>query len=102
MSIGLVLLIAAILIPIASGEIDFTSIKNVCTSWIGIIAMVISLFTTYLSGLGIQYLTVQGHGNIMPSLILGAVLAASFLGGVPVGPLITSGMLAFVVKIFNK
>ncbi|WP_113920134.1 DUF441 domain-containing protein [Alkalibaculum bacchi] len=102
MSIGLVLLIAAILIPIASGEINLGNIKNVFTSWIGIIAMLISLFTTYLSGLGVQYLTVQGHGNIMPSLIFGAVIAASFLGGVPVGPLITSGMLAFVLKLIHK
>lgn len=102
MSIGLVLLIAAILIPIASGEVNSTDIKKAFTSWIGIIAMLTSLFTTYLSGLGVEYLTVQGHGNIMPSLIFGAVIAASFLGGVPVGPLITSGMLAFVLKIFQK
>lgn len=102
MFVGLVLLIAAILIPIANGKITAINIRSVFTSWVGIAALIVSLFTTYLSGLGLQYLTVQGHGDIMPSLILGAVIAAAFLGGVPVGPLITSGMLALGLKLINK
>lgn len=102
MSFGLILLIAAILIPIANGKITVINIKNVFISWVGIAALLISLFTTYLSGLGLQYLTVQGHGEIMPALILGSVIAAAFLGGVPVGPLITSGIVALVVKLFHK
>lgn len=99
---GLVLLIAAILIPIADGKVTSVNIRNVFTSWIGIAALLISLFTTYLSGLGLQYLTVEGHSDVMPALILGAVIAAAFLDGVPVGPLITSGMLALGFKLFHK
>jgi uncharacterized membrane protein (DUF441 family) len=102
MTLGLILLIAAILIPIADGKYTAINIKNVFTSWIGIAALLISLFTTYLSGLGLQYLTVQGHGDVMPALILGAAIAAAFLGGVPVGPLITSGMIALGVKLLHK
>jgi uncharacterized membrane protein (DUF441 family) len=99
---GLVILTAAILIPIANGKFTFINIKNVFISWIGIFAFLLSLLTTYLSGLGLKYLTVEGHGDIMPAMILGAVIAAAFLGGVPVGPLITSGMIALGVKIFHK
>lgn len=99
---GLVLLIAAILIPIANGNITITNIRNVFTTWVGMTAVVLSFFTTYLSGLGLKYLTIQNHGDIMPALILGAVAAAAFLGGVPVGPLITSGILSLLVKVFNK
>jgi len=102
MFLGLVLLIAAILIPIANGQITPTNIKAIFTSWTGIVALLISLFTTYLSGIGLQYLTVQGHGDVMPALILGAVIAAAFLDGVPVGPLITSGILALGIKLFHK
>lgn len=102
MFIGLVLLIAAILIPIANGKVTSINIREVFTSWIGIAALLISLLTTYLSGLGLQYLTVEGHGDVMPALILGAVIAAAFLDGVPVGPLITSGMLALGIKLFHK
>ena len=102
MYLGLVLLIAAILIPIANEQITIMNIKNIFSSWIGIAALIISLFTTYLSGLGLQYLTVQGHGDVMPALILGAVIASAFLDGVPVGPLITSGMLALGIKLFHK
>jgi uncharacterized membrane protein (DUF441 family) len=99
---GLVLLIAAILIPIANGKITFVDVKGVFLSKIGIIALLLSLFTTYLSGIGLNYLTVQGNTDVMPALIFGAVAAAAFLGGVPVGPLIASGMLALVAKVINK
>ncbi|MDS1002412.1 DUF441 domain-containing protein [Clostridium sporogenes] len=99
---GLILIIAAILIPIANEKVTFVDIKNTFTSYLGIIALLLSIFTTYLSGLGLQYLTVNKHGDIMPAMILGSVLAASFLGGVPVGPLITSGILALIIKLFHK
>jgi len=102
MTCGLILLIAAIMIPIANGHITAQNIKNVFTSWIGITALVLSFITTYLSGRGLNYLTVQGHGDIMPAMILGAVAAASFLGGVPVGPLITSGILAIFAKMIHQ
>ncbi|MGH4121466.1 MAG: DUF441 domain-containing protein [Clostridium sp.] len=99
---GIIFLIAAIMIPIANGHITAENIKNVFTSWIGITALVLSFLTTYLSGQGLNYLTVQGHSDIMPAMILGAVAAAAFLGGVPVGPLITSGMVALFAKMIHK
>jgi len=102
MTCGLILLIAAIMIPIANGRISSENITNVFTSWIGITALLLSFLTTYLSGQGLNYLTVQGHSDIMPAMIIGAVAAASFLGGVPVGPLITSGMLAVFAKMIHK
>jgi uncharacterized membrane protein (DUF441 family) len=101
-TVGLIILIAAILIPLANGRITADNIKSSFISWMGILALVLSFATTYLSGLGLQYLTVQGHADVMPALIVGAVAAAAFLGGVPVGPLITSGMLALIMKLFKK
>lgn len=99
---GLILLTAAILIPIANGNVTVKNIKDVLASWIGITALILSFFTTYLSGLGLNYLTVQGNNDVIPAMIFGSVLAAVFLGGVPVGPLITSGILALLVKIIKK
>lgn len=99
---GLVLLIAAILIPLARGDITYLDLGRIFTSWIGLAALVLSFLTTHLSGLGLQYLTVEGHGSVMSALILGAVIAAAFLGGVSVGPLITSGLLALIVKIVGR
>ncbi|MDF2504351.1 MAG: putative rane protein [Clostridium sp.] len=99
---ALVLLIGTILIPVADGSINFFKIKGNLTSIVGIGALLLSFFTTYLSGLGLKYLTVQGHGDVMPSLILGSIAAAALLGGVPVGPLITSGLLALLMKAFHK
>jgi len=102
MFIGLICLTAAILIPIANGQVTSINIKNNFFSVVGITALILSFFTTYLSGVGLKYLTAGGHSDVMPSLIIGAVAAAAFLGGVPVGPLITSGMLALAMKLFHK
>lgn len=99
---GLVLLIAAILVPIAKGEFNFHHLSGVFTSRLGILALILSLLTTFLSGLGLKFLTVQHHGDIMLALIIGAVFAASFMGGVPVGPLITSGLLSIITGIFKR
>lgn len=99
---ALVVLIATILIPIANGQITVTNIRGNLLSWVGVVALILSFLTTYLSGLGLQYLTVKGNGDVMPALIIGSVAAAAFLKGVPVGPLITSGMLAVVVKLVHK
>lgn len=99
---GIILLIASIMIPIANGSISTENIKNVFSSWIGIAALLLSFLTTYLSGQGLKYLTVQGHSDIMPAMIIGAVAAAALLGGVPVGPLITSGILALFAKMIHK
>lgn len=100
--LGLVCLTAAILIPIANGNITSINIKNNFFSLVGIMALILSFFTTYLSGVGLKYLTVQGNSDVMPALILGAVVAAAFLDGVPVGPLITTGILALFMKLFHK
>lgn len=100
--IGLVFLTSAILIPIANGSITSLNIKNNFISVVGILALILSFFTTYLSGLGLKYLSVNGHSDVMPALILGSVAAAAFLDGVPVGPLITSGMLALAMKVLHK
>lgn len=99
MTWGLIILLAAIMVPLADGSVSTSSIKGTFTSWIGIAALLLSFFTTYLSGQGLAYLTVHGQGDIMPALILGSVAAAAFLGGVPVGPLITSGILAIIVRL---
>jgi uncharacterized membrane protein (DUF441 family) len=96
------LLIAAILVPVAKGKFDYHHLGGVFSSGLGIMALLLSFLTTYLSGLGLNFLTVQQHSDIMLALILGAVLAAAFMGGVPVGPLITSGLLALIAKFFIK
>lgn len=40
--------------------------------------------------------------EIMPALICGSIVAAAFFGGVPVGPFITSGILALFLKFISK
>ncbi|MBR0597027.1 DUF441 domain-containing protein [Sinanaerobacter chloroacetimidivorans] len=96
---GIIILIAAILLPIANGTITVDSIKNIFVSWIGIAALVLSFITTYLSGQGLDFLTTLGHSEVMPSLIIGAVIAASLLNGLPVGPFITCGLLVVLMQI---
>ena len=99
MTVGLVILSAAILIPFADGSTRFEDIRRVMLSPVGITAMVLSFLVTFLSGQGFRYLTVAGNAEIMPAIIVGAVAAAAFFGGVPVGPLVISGSLYYVLKL---
>lgn len=99
---GLVLLVSAVLVPLARGDFGLREVGRTFTSFVGILAFALSLLTTYLSGQGLQYLTVEGHTEVMPVLILGAVLAAAFLRGVPVGPLITAGLLSVAIKVVGR
>jgi uncharacterized membrane protein (DUF441 family) len=98
---GITILLIAIMIPIANGSISTENIKSIFVSWVGIVALILSFITTYLSGQGLAYLTVQDHSNVMPAMIIGAVGAAALLGGVPVGPLITSGLLVLIIKVIE-
>lgn len=100
-SYGIIVLLVAILLPIASGNITVDHIKSIFISWVGVAALLLSFFTTYLSGQGLNFLT-TGHSEVMPSLIIGSILATTFLGGLPVGPFITCGMLVIFIKIVEN
>ncbi|QUL98855.1 MAG: DUF441 domain-containing protein [Candidatus Fermentithermobacillus carboniphilus] len=96
---GLVLITISVLAPFITGKLQPKQILSAGLSWLGLAAFMISLVTTWLSGRGLYFMTEGGRADLLPSLILGSVISAALLKGVPVGPLISSGILYVVARL---
>ncbi|HHW18007.1 MAG TPA: DUF441 domain-containing protein [Firmicutes bacterium] len=96
---GLVLITISVLAPFITGKVQPKQILSAGLSWLGLAAFMISLVTTWLSGRGLYFMTEGGRADLLPSLILGSVISAALLKGVPVGPLISSGILYVVARL---
>lgn len=99
---GLVLITMSVLAPFATGRLQPRDSLSAGASVTGIIAFGLSVLTTWLSGRGLYFMTEGGRADLLPVLIMGSVFAATFLKGVPVGPLTTSGILYVIMRLVNR
>ncbi len=97
--IGIVFIMLAILVPLASGEIDRTQVMATLTNVRAIFAIAIGVLVAFLGGRGVDLMTTEPQ--LVTGIILGTIAGAAFLKGVPVGPLICSGMLYYIFKLFR-
>lgn len=97
MSWGVILLTIGVLSPLISGKTKFPSlamffsIKMAC-------AVLIGILVAWIAGRGIPLMSDQPA--LVTGLLVGTILGVSFLGGIPVGPLIAAGLLSFIVGKF--
>ena len=94
---GIILLTIGVLSPLVSGKTQlpnattFFSVKMMC-------AVLIGVLVAWIAGRGVPLMSTQ-H-TLVTGLLVGTILGVSFLGGIPVGPLIAAGLLSFVVGKF--
>ncbi len=96
---GIIMIIVAVLIPIATGEIKLIDLLASMKSSNGIIALISGIVVALLAAFGIKLLT--DSPQITTSLVLGTIFAVLFLRGVPVGPLIGAGVTMTLIKLFE-
>jgi uncharacterized membrane protein (DUF441 family) len=60
------------------------------------VAVAIGAAGSWLAAEGISLLTARPE--IMVGIILGSVLGVAFLGGIPAGPLVASGLAAIIFR----
>ncbi|MGB9868130.1 MAG: DUF441 family protein [Bacillota bacterium] len=99
---GLALITVSVLAPFATGRLQPRDALSAGASLTGAIAFALSLLTTWLSGRGLYFMTEGGRADLLPVLIVGSMVAATFLKGVPVGPLTTSGILYVITRFMGK
>jgi uncharacterized membrane protein (DUF441 family) len=99
LKVGITVLTAGLLAPIALGKITLDHLKTMMTSSLGIFALLMGIFVAYLGGRGTGLLTV--HPQVVTGLMVGTILGVAFLRGVPVGPLIAAGILALFADVFK-
>ena len=92
---GVTVISAAIMVPIATGEIGFKELLNVIKSPAGWIAIGCGVLVAVLSakGVGLLAMTV--------ALVFGTIIGVVFLKGIAAGPVIASGLTYVILTVFN-
>ncbi|AEB99545.1 DUF441 domain-containing protein [Selenomonas sputigena] len=95
---GIVLLLAAILVPIATGDVTIANMLDAFKSPLGVAAIVCGVLAAMAGGGGVELLKNDPH--IVAALIIGTIIGVCFFKGVAVGPLIAGGMTYALMKLF--
>ena len=95
---GIVLLLAAILVPIATGDVTIANMIDAFKSPLGVAAIVCGILAAMAGGGGVEILKDDPH--IVAALIIGTIIGVCFFKGVAVGPLIAGGMTYALMKLF--
>ena len=95
---GIVLLLAAILVPIATGDVTIANMIDAFKSPLGVAAIVCGVLAAMAGGVCVELLKNDPH--IVAALIIGTIIGVCFFKGVAVGPLIAGGMTYALMKLF--
>lgn len=100
LQLGIIILTAAVLVPIADGTVTISTMINSFKSLIGIVAITAGLLAAISGGLGVPLM--QTNPNVIPALIVGTMIGVFFFKGIAVGPLIAAGFTYFVMAIIEN
>lgn len=101
MSMGLILLIVAVLIPFAGGQVTIQQTLHSFTrgGLAGYAGLVAGFVAAVLGARGIALLEQSPH--VIIGLIFGTLVGVAFFQGIPVGPLTAAGFAAVLLKLVN-
>lgn len=97
LEVGLLFLLLSILVPLATGKITEREMLYNFISLPGILALIGGALATCLNSEGLKLL--QLEPEIIFGLVVGSILGITFLGGIPVGPLMAAGLAAFFLNV---
>lgn len=96
---GIIILTAAVLVPIADGTVTISTMINSFKSLPGVVALTAGLLAAIAGGLGVPLM--QTNPNVIPALIVGTMAGVFFFKGIAVGPLIAAGFTYFVLAVIE-
>jgi len=97
---GLTLLTLSILIPFVRRVKDVAGLWESLASPLGFFAALTGAVAAYLAGKGVPAL--RAHPEMAIGLIVGSVLGATLLRGVPTGPLIAAGVTGILLELWSR
>ena len=95
--IGIIILTIGVLAPLVSGKIQLPDL-SLFLNWKMGISILTGVFVAWLAGKGVPLMSEQPV--LVTGLLIGTIIGVSFLGGIPVGPLIAAGILAVLIGKF--
>lgn len=96
---SIIFLTAAVLAPFASDSISIKDMAAQFRTPFGIAAVIMGALATYLARQGVGLM--DSTPDIVPAIVGGTIIGISLFRGVPVGPLVTSGILATIFSIYR-
>lgn len=97
---GIILLTAAILVPIATGTVTVQTMIDSFKTPLGITATIAGILAAVAGGSGITLL--KNSPEVVSALIIGTMAGVFFFKGIAVGPLIAGGLTYLVMSIASK
>lgn len=96
---GLILLLLAVMVPFATGQIGLAEVARALTSLTGLAGLVGGLLASTISAPGVALL--RHRPEVIVGLVVGSVLGVIFLRGIPVGPLAAAGFAAVLLRLLG-
>ncbi|WP_390404536.1 DUF441 domain-containing protein [Lacticaseibacillus jixiensis] len=96
---GVTVISAAIMVPIATGEIGFKELAKVLREPAGWIAIAMGVLVAVLSAKGVGLLANSPEMTV--ALVFGTIMGVVLLKGIAAGPVIASGMTYVVLTVLN-
>ncbi|MBF8807927.1 MAG: DUF441 domain-containing protein [Enterococcus lacertideformus] len=98
-NLGVTIITAAILVPIATGEIGLKDLLDTFKSPIGWIAIFCGGLVAVLSSKGVGL--IASDPQITVALVFGTILGVVFLKGIAAGPVIASGITYCLLQLLS-
>ncbi|MDN5294252.1 MAG: hypothetical protein PWQ31_1557 [Eubacteriales bacterium] len=97
--LGLLFLLLAVIAPFAAGHISPREIFSSLCSVAGILAVIGGILATHLNGRGLELL--KANPELMIGIVIGSLAGIVFFQGIPVGPLMAAGIMAFFWELYR-
>lgn len=99
MDVGLLLLLVAVLVPFALDKVGVRDIWLSFQTVRGLLAIFGGVAAAYLCGQGLILLQLQPE--MVVGLVVGTIIGASLIKGIPVGPLAAAGVTALLFNLLG-
>ncbi|MTK12013.1 MAG: DUF441 domain-containing protein [Clostridiaceae bacterium] len=99
LDIGMIFLMMWMLVPLIKVENSLTPNIKSLLNLNGIVSFIVGAAVVILAAQGVSFL--KGSVDVLTGVILGSILGVALLGGVPVGPLIASGIAYEIIRLIN-
>lgn len=99
LDIGMIFLMMWMLVPLIKIENSLTPNIKSLLNLNGLVSFIVGAAVVVLAAQGVSFL--KGSVDVLTGVILGSILGVALLGGVPVGPLIASGIAYEIVRLIN-
>ncbi|MFP3774909.1 DUF441 domain-containing protein [Enterococcus mundtii] len=98
-NIGVTIITAAIIVPIATGDIGLKDLLDAFKSPMGWVAIFCGGLVAVLSSKGVGLIATDPQ--ITVALVFGTILGVVFLKGIAAGPVIASGIAYCILQLFS-